>query len=72
MLLAGQTQSKFRRFAGVSSAKNAADVQSTCARIGRNIARQEMAVCKSIGRLPARSRITRKARLIASWLRVML
>jgi hypothetical protein len=38
MLLAGRTQSKFRRFAGVLSVPDAAAVQSTCARIGRNTA----------------------------------
>jgi hypothetical protein len=38
MLLAGRTQSKFRRFAGVLSVPDVAAVQSTCARIGRNTA----------------------------------
>jgi len=42
MLLAGRIASKFRRFAGVSSAPNAVAVLSTCARIGRNTARQGM------------------------------
>jgi hypothetical protein len=53
MLLAGRTQSKFRRFAGVSSAKNAADGQLTCPRIRRNTGRQGMAVCKEIAHLVA-------------------
>jgi hypothetical protein len=48
MRLAGQTQSKFRRFAGVSSAKYAADVQSTCAQIGRNTALRGMGASKSV------------------------
>jgi hypothetical protein len=39
MLLAGRTPSKFRRFAGISSAPNAAAVQSTCARIGHTVSR---------------------------------
>jgi hypothetical protein len=48
MLLAGRTASKFRRFAGISSAPNAVAVQSTCARIGRSIAPRGMGALKSV------------------------
>jgi len=63
MLLAGRTPSKFRRFAGISSAPNAADGQSTCARIGRNTARQGMAICKSVAFVERNSLAAGKSRL---------
>src|SRR5262245_19594403 len=56
MLLAGRTPSNFQGFAGISSALNAAAVQSTCGTTGHNTARRGMAVCKSVASVAAMNR----------------